>query len=147
MIFPKQNSLLWCLIYGPKYLPFWPKKTPKFIHKSWGCTSSFSCCFNLSSLLLLIEWHPKSVMMEIPDSWVLWGAWLQEWETPQTARLSRPPRNWIQYLFSLSLPSCSYSQVLDIFQINIKRWFEKQTFSAPSKRKGNMHLNENLVFY
>lgn len=133
-----------------KILTLLAKKTPKFIRKSCGCTSSFSCFLNLSSPLFLIEWHPKSVMMEIPDSWVLWGAWLQGWRHPRQAE---PPTKKLMQCsgfngFSLfSLPSCSYSQVLDIFQINIKRWFEKQTLSAPSKGKGNMHLNENLVFY
>lgn len=29
MTFPKQNSLLWHLSYGPKYFPFWPKKPPQ----------------------------------------------------------------------------------------------------------------------
>lgn len=49
--------------------------------------------------------------------------------------------------FLFSLPSCSNFRMLDIFQINIKRWFEKQTLSPPSKGKGNMHLNENPVFH
>lgn len=111
----------------------------------WACHLFFSCYGGTL----------RVCTVEIPNSWVLWGAWMQGWESPQPGRL------WLHQGtdavdsmasgfsgFSLfSLPSCSNSRVLDIFQINIKRWFEKQTLSSPSKGKGNMHLNENSVFY
>lgn len=51
------------------------------------------------------------------------------------------------HILSLSLSSCSSSQVLDIFQTSNKTCSKNWTFLAPLEGKTNIHLNENLIFY
>lgn len=89
--------------------------------------------------------------MDTQNFWALRGAWRGcRGRRHQAPRLWLPPRyqgSRCDSMAFLSLPSCSSCQVLCIFQISNKILFEKQTHSAPSKGKRNMHLNETPVFY
>lgn len=133
---------------GQNTLLFGQKKI-KLIHESYGCMPRISCFLGSSPPFSFYSSTLRVCKMETPNFWAPRGAWLQGREAAQHPGSGSHQGMWLGFNgFALFLlPSCSSFQVLDIFQTSNKIWFEKQTLSAPSKGKKNVHLNENPIFH